>query len=295
MPLAFFCTDLHGRLGRYRALLQRVEEEKPSAVLIGGDLLPHPLDPEAPRSEEGGFLTTWLRPQWAGLRDRMGEDTPRLFLILGNDDPRTVEAELHRGEEDGLWEYVHERCVDWEGWRVCGYNFVPPTPFQLKDWERYDVSRYVDPGCVPPDQGIRTDGAEPREIRWRTIRDDLDRLSGDRDQSRTVWLFHTPPYQTNLDRAGIEGKMVDHAPVDPNVGSIAVREFLERRQPPVSLHGHIHESAHLTGSWRDRLGRTHLLGGAHGGPELSLIRFDPEHLDEARRELVPPVTEAPTA
>lgn len=292
MPLAFFATDLHGQLGRYRALLHRVEQERPSAVLLGGDLLPHPLDPAAPRSAEGGFLTTWLRPAWAALSERLGEDTPRLLLILGNDDPKAVETELHRGEAEGLWEYIHGRRVKWEGWEICGYNYVPPTPFQLKDWERYDVSRYVDPGCVSPEEGSRTDEVDTRKIRWRTIRDDLKELAGDLDQGRTVWLFHTPPYQTNLDRADIEGKMVDHAPVDPNVGSIAVREFLERSQPPVSLHGHIHESAALTGSWRDRLGQTHLLGGAHAGPELALVRFDPDHLDQAHRELVAPRGEA---
>jgi len=30
---------------------------------------------------------------------------------------------------------------------------VPPTPFLLKDWEKYDVSAYVDPGCVSPEEG----------------------------------------------------------------------------------------------------------------------------------------------
>jgi len=70
------------------------------------------------------------------------------------------------------------------------------------------------------------------------------------------------------------------------VGSIAVRRFIEARQPLLTLHGHIHESARLTGSWRDVIGRTHLFSAAHDGPELALVRFDLEHLDEASRVLI---------
>ena len=42
----------------------------------------------------------------------------------------------------------------WPGWPVFGYNCVPPTPFRLKDFDRSDVSPYVDPGCVPPEEGL---------------------------------------------------------------------------------------------------------------------------------------------
>ena len=98
-----------------------------------------------------------------------------------------------------------------------------------------------------------------------------------------MFLFHTPPHETKLDRAALDGKMVDHVPLDLHVGSIAVRRFIEARQPLLTLHGHIHESARLTGSWRDRIGRTHLFSAAHDGPELALVRFDLEHPEGATR------------
>jgi hypothetical protein len=40
------------------------------------------------------------------------------------------------------------------------------------------------------------------------------------------------------------------------------------------------------GSWRDRLGRTHLMSAAHDGPELALVRFDLEDVAGATRTLV---------
>jgi Icc-related predicted phosphoesterase len=101
-----------------------------------------------------------------------------------------------------------------------------------------------------------------------------------------VFLFHTPPFETSLDRAATDDKTVDHVPLDLHVGSIAVRRFIEARQPLVTLHGHIHESARLTGSWRYRLGRTYAFSAAHDGPELALVSFDLTDLDSATRELL---------
>ena len=103
---------------------------------------------------------------------------------------------------------------------------------------------------------------------------------------RVILLVHAPPYQTKLDRAALDGRSVDHAPLDVHVGSIAVRRFIEARQPLLTLHGHVHESARLTGSWRERIGRTHALSAAHDGPELALVRFDPNDPAGATRELL---------
>ena len=287
MPLAFFTSDLHGRPGRYDALLRTATAERPAALFLGGDLLPHAMDRSWARGQDGDFVSAFLAPRFAGLRDRLGAAAPRVFLILGNDDPAVFEEPLRAGEEAGLWEYVHGRRAAWGRWEVCGYNCVPPTPFQLKDWERYDVSRYVDPGCVSPEQGRRTDGLTAREVRWTTIRDEVEALAKGADPARLVCLFHGPPHGTALDRAALDGVTVDHAPVDPHVGSIAVREFIESRQPRLGLFGHVHESARLTGTWRERLGATWCLQGAHDGSELPLVRFDPADPDAAARELVP--------
>jgi len=283
---AFFTSDLHGRPSRYDALLRQWEVEKPAAVFLGGDLLPHAMDRTWARGGDGNFIESFLVPRFRAVRDRLGNSWPRVFLIMGNDDPQVCEDSLREGEAEGLWEYVHGRHVPWADYEVCGYNCVPPTPFQLKDWERYDVSRYVDPGCVSPEDGRRTDGLTAREVRWLTIRDELATLAGGRDVARTICLFHGPPHNTNLDRAALDGRTVDHAPLDPHVGSIAVREFIEARQPLLCLHGHIHETVTLTGAWRERLGRTWAFAGAHEGPELPLIRFDPADLGAATRELL---------
>jgi Icc-related predicted phosphoesterase len=79
---------------------------------------------------------------------------------------------------------------------------------------------------------------------------------------------------------------VEHAPLDPHIGSIAVRRFIEARQPLATLHGHVHESSRLSGSWRDRLGRTLCYSAAWDGPELAVVRFALETPGEAERLLI---------
>jgi Icc-related predicted phosphoesterase len=68
---------------------------------------------------------------------------------------------------------------------------------------------------------------------------------------------------------------VDHVALDVHIGSMAIERFIRRRQPLLTLHGHVHESARLTGAWSQTIGRTHCLSAAHDGPELAIVRFDP--------------------
>jgi len=209
-----------------------------------------------------------------------------VLLIFGNDDARAEEDAVLQVAQGGTWDYIHGRQVLVDEIPVYGYSFVPPTPFQLKDWERYDVSRFVDPGCVPPDGGYRTVPIPARDARQRTIQQDLENLVGDSDLGSAVFLFHSPPYKSNLDRAALDGKMVDYAPLDVHVGSIAIQRLIKKRQPAVTLHGHVHESARLTGSWSDRIGATVCLSAAHDGPELALVQFDPKHPGRTARHLL---------
>ena len=277
MTMFFFSSDLHGSERRYEALLAAIANERPEAVLLGGDLLPFQAQEEFTRDLAGRFDS---------LRARLGPHYPRVVLIFGNDDPRALESVFFEYERDGLWTVLHNRCTDISKHRIYGYPYVPPTPFRLKDWERYDVSHYVDPGCISPEEGLRSVEIDASESRYATIELDLQRLAGTDDLTGAILLLHTPPYRTKLDRAALDGKSFDHAPLDVNVGSIAVRRFIEARKPLITLHGHVHESARLTGRWMDDSGRTVILGAAHDGPELALIRFDPERPHDATRELV---------
>lgn len=283
----FLVSDIHGRISLYQRLFQEIEREKPDGVFIAGDILPSGLHAFTGRQKKiRDFLQDYLIPGFLDLRKKMQNDSPDIFLILGNDDGAAAESRLLKEDDRGLWHYLHHRWKKFHSWNVAGYSYVPPTPFALKDWEKYDVSRYVDPGCSHPSEGMRTVKRSAHSLEYSTISEDLDNLAGIRSLKSAILLFHSPPYRTRLDRAALDGKKIDHVPLDVHVGSIAIRRFIENKQPAITLHGHVHESSRLTGSWRDRLGASHLFTGAREGDRLSLVVFDPHHPGEAYRKLL---------
>lgn len=264
-----------------------VAATRPEAVLLGGDLLPHPFAPPPEADRYRDFLSDFLQPALTDLRLAMGAGYPRWLVIPGNDDPLALDQQLEQIAADELWEYLPGCWTEVGGTPVLGYPFVPPTPFRLKDRERYDVSRFVDPGCVAPEEGVFSVEIDRRQLAHGTIAADLDRLAGERDLAGAVLLCHTPPYRTVLDRAALDGRMIDHVPLDVHVGSIALRRFIEKRQPAASLHGHIHETVRLTGAWREQLGLTWCMTACHDGPELGLVIFDPDAPHSAERLVIP--------
>ena len=66
------------------------------------------------------------------------------------------------------------------------------------------------------------------------------------DWERAVVVCHAPPKGTGLGNISPE----------TDVGSAAVRAWIERYQPLLTLHGHIHESCRITGIDTTKIGRT---------------------------------------
>lgn len=283
----FFVSDMHGHINKYQNLFDSIITHKPEAVFLGGDLLPHEnYSIKNFRTDHDNFINEYLATHLYALRKTMGKLYPRIFIILGNDDPKTKEASLVDATNDGILEYIHFRYTDFQNYLILGYSNIPPSPFALKDWEKYDVSRFVDPGCVSPEAGFRTVPVSMEEARYGTIQQDLTDLTDGLNLENSIFLFHCPPYHSQLDRADLDGKMIDHVPLDVHIGSIAIQRFIEEKQPLITLHGHVHESSRLTGAWKQKIGRTVVLSAAYEGTKLALVKFDPENPENATREII---------
>jgi len=276
-----FVTDLHGEKNRYKSLFEVILSEKPDGVFIGGDLLPGGF---GMKEDIDDFITNYLLKKISEIKKQQ-KDTS-FFVILGNDDPRVYEHYFITADRKSLFNYIHNTTISFGSLNVAGYSYIPPSPFRLKDWEKYDVSRYVDVGAISPENGVRSVDVSEDKIRYSTITEDLKELSKKSPLEKTIYLFHSPPYKTLLDRTALDGKKVDHAPVDVHTGSIAIQRFIQKKQPFLTLHGHIHESTRITGSWKERFGKTFSFNGSHDGSELSLIRFNTDDLKNATRTLI---------
>ncbi|MCX6173891.1 MAG: metallophosphoesterase [Ignavibacteriales bacterium] len=277
--ISLFVSDLHGKEEQYVKLFKTIESYQPALVFLGGDLLPH-------HYLNKNFIFDFLQPNLQTLKTKLEIHYPKIFLILGNDDARIEEPFILELEKKLLIEYIHFRKTNFLEYDIYGYAFTPPSPFLLKDWEKYDVSRFVDPGSISPEEGKRTVDVSIHEKKYSTIKDDLDTLTKDEDLSKSIFLFHGPPYQTNLDRIAQGGKLIDHVPVDTHVGSVAIKRFIEKKQPLITLHGHIHESARISGSWKDKIGRTYCFSAAHHGSELAIVKFELNNPETAERILL---------
>lgn len=159
-------------------------------MFLGGDLLPR-LALSAIQFGHEDFVHDYLVPAFTRTRAALGVHYPDIFVILGNDDPRRCEGDFVAAAADGLWHYVHQQKSLLGDFAVYGLAYVPPTPFLLKDWERYDVSRYVPPGCVSPEEGSRTVPTEESEIKWATIQKYLASLVGEDPLDQAIIPPHT--------------------------------------------------------------------------------------------------------
>jgi len=93
-----------------------------------------------------------------------------------------------------------------------------------------------------------------------TIEAELAQLGLLSDPDRTVYVVHSPPFATTLDR--LQGGLTP-------IGSRALRGFIERAQPPLTLHGHVHESPGV-----ERLGRTVCVNPGDSMTKLHAVRID---------------------
>ena len=274
-----FVSDLHGSIKKINNLFITIEKENPDGVFIGGDIFPNAFSKDIDDDFNEFFIN-----KFKILKDN--NIKTKFFIILGNDDPKVFEKFLIDAENKKLLYYVNNKIVKFNNLNVLGYSYIPPSPFLLKDWERYDVSRFVDPGCVSPEEGKRSIEIDIEEEKYKTISNDLKEISKKSDPKNTIYLFHSPPYKTNLDRADLDDKIIDHVKLDVNIGSIAIKRFIKKYQPFLTLHGHVHESSRLTGKWSEKIGMTYSFSAAYEGENLAIIFFDTDDLIRATRKII---------
>lgn len=276
----YFVSDLHGKQDRYNKLAEKTAEEPPDVLMLGGDLLPNYF-----QMEPADFAESFLLPILFDLKLQLKKRFPDIYFIFGNDDPASALTLFEEPPVSGLMKNLNMSVIENSGIELGGYAYIPPTPFLLKDWEKYDVSRYVPRGALSPEEGIRTVEVAANIVKYTTIADDLEILQEKiQNKSASIMLFHAPPCDTNLDK--MTGRDINGNLQVTSVGSLAIRKFIEKYKPAVTLHGHIHESAAISGSWKDKIGSTFCFSAGHDGEELALVSFDTDDPASAERLLL---------
>ncbi len=156
--------------------------------------------------------------RWLQIADeRLAGTDVQVYLGPANDDPPFIDEILARGgrvqNPDG---HVTELPG---GWSMISCGWSNPTP--------WDSPREL-----------------PEDVLLGRIEAEIARLA---TMDRAIFNLHVPPKDSQLDKAALLNPdlspvMSGGAPVIAGVGSVAVRSAIERNQPPLALHGHIHES-----------------------------------------------------
>jgi Icc-related predicted phosphoesterase len=221
-------AELFGRPERAATPEERAELEH---RIRSNGMYPHAMTPEevqrvAALSEaerETWFAEVMLRTfdRWMSLAgERLKGSDARCFVMPGNDDPPGVDRAIERATRV---EACDERIVEFDGYTMLSLGYSNRTPFD-----------------------------SPRELDEDELARRIERLAEQVDDlSRCIFNLHVPPYDSQLDTAAQldEDLRVVVAAGQPKlipVGSTAVREAIERFQPLVALHGHVHESRGVT-------------------------------------------------
>jgi Icc-related predicted phosphoesterase len=275
----YYASDVHGSELCWRKFLNAARHYEAQTLIMGGDLTGKALVPivrvngtavarvvgeertaqtDAERAEleqairANGFypleVSTQLHEQMradASLREslfaqamldelrrwlvlaaeRLGGSDVGIFVMPGNDDPWAVDEVLETAP----------------GVTACDDRIVR-------------VGRHELLSCG---YSNRTPWDSPRELDEDALYDRIDALAQQLESPSTaIFNLHVPPHGSGLDTAvelddQLRPVIKSGRPHEIPVGSTAVRELIERHQPALALHGHIHESRGIT-----RIGRT---------------------------------------
>jgi uncharacterized protein len=283
----FFAADIHGSQPTFRKFVNAARFYDVDALVFGGDLMGKALVPIV--AENGGYRARFQGVDHAFERDgldafaRSVELTGFYWTVLSSDEYEDALGDPLK--QHGMFqELAGARLAEWlsfaedrlagTGVRMYLTGGNDDEPAVLDVLEAHDGDRAV--ACEG--RAVDLDGEHrmvtvglstftpwdtPREASEDEIAAAIDaEVATVPDVGRTVFNFHCPPKDTPIDTC-----LLLEAPSSPGDlptpvrragrfvttggGSTAVRAAVERYQPLVGLHGHIHESG-----GRFRIGHT---------------------------------------
>lgn len=276
----YFASDLHGSTVCFKKFINAAQFYGANVLLMGGDMTGKAILPIAEQSD-GGFLAD-LSGETTRLKTKEEVDAyikratnmgfyPHVMSEAEFQRLKTNPDEQHELFKKLVFKRVREWC-DWAGEKLKGSGVPFMTMPGNDDFLEIDeiLSRHpavqfhemevTDLGSF---QMLHVGGSNPTP--WNTEREFTEEQYVQKfeelaprvkDMRRCVFDVHVPPHDTILDQcpkldARLQVVYEMGNPVQMHAGSTAVRKAIEKYQPLLGLHGHIHE-----GRGRISIGRT---------------------------------------
>ena len=194
--------------------------------VVDQDELTHLSTDEKYKDETFERLMVETMELWLSLIPERVPGHVKIVLCPGNDDTLAVDEVI---KSNPRVIYGESNVLDLDGeHEIATSGWTTPTP--------WDTPRE----CSDEDLLVRLESTIAKIRRMETA----------------VFCFHCPPYNTGIDNAvqldeNMRPVYMHGSPVMVPVGSKSVRYVIEKHQPFLALHGHIHESSGFI-----RLGKT---------------------------------------
>jgi len=274
----FFATDIHGSDKCWMKFINAAEFYKIKTMVLGGDLTAKGFI-SILHQPDGTYKTTFRGKQYAAKEGPELDELEKRIRWTGLYTYRTPPEKLkdfqtEEGTRKLMLQLAKESLERWmkvgeERLRSSGAKvFVTggnDDEFEIDEiLLNTKVVDYVEGRVVKLDEdhemlstgfGNPTPWHCPRDITEEELGNRIDKLASQvKNMESCIFNIHVPPFDTRLDDAP---KLDDNLQVEERgmpmvpVGSKAVRQAIEKYQPLMSLHGHIHES-----KGRCKIGRT---------------------------------------
>ena len=268
----FFATDLHGSEKCFLKFVNAGKFYKSNILIMGGDITGKLMIPIV-QEPNGKYHATYSDSRREATNETELRELESQIRLAGfypyltnpeqmaelQKDPAKVEALFNQIMLDNVrrWVSVAEHRLKGTGISVYitgGNDDLPEISpiLQSSDFVVDPEERVLD--LTPKYQMLSTGWSNPTP--WKTPREGSEEELGQkiekmaaevRDMKHTIFNVHVPPYDSGLDicprldknlKPIIVGGEISVGPA----GSTAVRAAIEKYQPLVGLHGHIHES-----------------------------------------------------
>ncbi len=267
MPKIFFATDLHGSEMCWRKFLNAGRFYEADVLICGGDMTGKAIVPIV--QENGHFTFALAGEQQAVAAEQLGNVEAQIrrkgYYPLQVSVERLNELDQDPVKRAECFQQVMLDGVDrWMGLaaeklRGTGIRcFVCPGNDDEMEVDevirRSDLVELGEGRMVEIGDFTMISTGWSNHTPWNTHREETEEKLAERieamarqvsDSTRAIFNLHCPPYKSGLDEApaiDADLRLLHGGRALRPVGSTAVREAIERHQPLLSLHGHIHES-----------------------------------------------------
>jgi Icc-related predicted phosphoesterase len=281
MVRVLYGSDFHGSETVYRKFLASSRQYQASILIVGGDVTGKAMVPVLHQGK-GTYSGSWFGKSESATGPEELEKLKKKIssvgfypIVLEPDEAKELE-----GNPDSMSKrFEQEMCQRIREWMALAVEKLVPEKASLYFMAGNDDLASIDqaiaefPYVHNPDMsrfeiegGYEIVGLSNANMTpWRCARDieedelarKLEALSGKiQNPERTIAVLHVPPFGSGLDTCpDLDEKLKiitrGGQVVMKSAGSTAVKAWLEKVQPMLSLHGHIHESpGHV------RIGRT---------------------------------------